>query len=263
MIPRLSVITVTLNAEEYLAECLASVASQDALHEHIIVDGGSTDATIELIRRHATGFPRLRWTSEPDLGISDAMNKGARLATGEVIAHLNADDYYPHTKVLSAVLDCFSRNPQGLWLTGGLTFVSENGSVIKDVRVRRYSFRRLVRNNILFHPSTFVNRALFNAVGGFRLSLSYCMDYDLFLRLGSIAQPMILDKQLCCFRVHAGSRSFSQAEQSYAEEYSVRMDFLRSRGLSTIYYYFDYQIKKRLHKLFCRRLARNSSRAGK
>lgn len=259
MTPRISVITVTLNSERFLAECLSSVAAQrDDLHEHIIVDGGSTDATLDILRRHAASDSRVRWIAEQDRGISDAMNKGAALATGEIITHLNSDDYYPHPQVLSAVWDSFSRNPLDAWLTAGVTFVSEEGVFIHDIRVRRYSFRRLVRGNILLHPSTFIKRDLFHAVGGFNLSLLYCMDYDLFLRLGSVKPPLVVDKQLSCFRTHSGSRSVSHADQAYAEEFRVRMDYLRSIGRSTAYYRFDYFIKCRLNKLLYRRLLAES-----
>ena len=257
---RISVITVTLNSERFLAECLASVAAQgDSLHEHIIVDGGSTDATLEIVKRYASTDSRVRWISEPDRGISDAMNKGVALATGEVVTHLNSDDYYPHSQVLSTVLDCFSHNLMDAWLTAGFTFVSDEGAFIRDIRVRRYSFRRLVRGNILLHPSTFIKRDLFDAVGGFNMSLQFCMDYDLFLRLGSVCPPLVLDEQLSCFRVHAASRSVSHSEQAYAEEFRVRMDYLRSKGRLTAYYRLDYQIKRRLNKhLYKRLLSANS-----
>ena len=252
---RISVITVTLNAERFLPQCLASVAEQgDGLHEHIVVDGGSTDSTLDIIKAHADNNPKLRWISEPDRGISDAMNKGVALATGDIISHLNADDYYGKPDVMQAVQDCFNLNTDYRWLTAGFTFVSGEGAFIRDIRVRRYSFRRLVRGNILLHPSTFISRDLFNAVGGFNLSLSYCMDYDLFLRLGAVAPPLVVDQQLSCFRVHPESRSITHSEQAYAEEFRVRMDFLRSRGRSTAYYYLDYQIKKHLNKLFYGRL---------
>lgn len=255
MTPRISVITVTLNSERFLSECLASVAAQeDCLHEHIIVDGGSSDATLEIVKKYAANDSRVRWISEPDRGISDAMNKGVALANGDIITHLNSDDYYPHHQVLHTVLDCFFGNPAYTWLTGGFTFVSEVGAFIRDIRVRRYSFRRLVRGNILLHPSTFIKRDLFNAVGGFNLSLSFCMDYDLFLRLGSITPPLVVDKQLSCFRAHSGSRSVSHSEQAYAEEFQVRMDYLRRKGWSTAYYCLDYQIKRQLNRLFYKRL---------
>lgn len=259
MTPRISVITVTLNSARFLAECLASVAAQgDDLHEHIIVDGGSTDATLEIIKKHAAVDSRIIWVSEPDKGISDAMNKGVALATGDVITHLNSDDYYPHSLVLYSVLTCFASNPTFEWLTAGITFVSSEGKFIRDIKVRRYSFSRLVRGNILLHPSTFIKRDLFNAVGGFDLSLSYCMDYDLFLRMGSITPPLVVAKQLSCFRVHTGSRSASHSEQAYAEEFRVRMDFLRNAKRSTVYYQFDYFIKRYLNKLLYRKLLADS-----
>ncbi|MBL0226732.1 MAG: glycosyltransferase [Geobacteraceae bacterium] len=252
---RISVITVTLNSGRFLAECLSSVAAQgNSLHEHIIVDGGSTDSTLEIVKQHAAADPRVRWISEPDRGISDAMNKGVALATGDVITHLNSDDYYPHPQVLASVQDCFTLNPSSSWLTGGFTFVSGEGAFLRDIRVRKYSFRRLVRGNILLHPSTFIKRDLFVAVGGFDVSLLFCMDYDLFLKLGSVEPPLVVDKQLSCFRAHPASRSVSQSEQAYAEEFRVRMDYLHSKGRSTIYYYLDYQLKRRLNKLLYRGL---------
>jgi glycosyltransferase involved in cell wall biosynthesis len=259
MMPRISVITVALNAERFVADCLVSVAAQgDCLHEHIIVDGGSIDGTLEIVKRYAAADSRVRWISEQDRGISDAMNKGVAMATGEVVTHLNADDYYPHSQVLSTVLDFLSCNPKYEWLSAGLTFVSEQGAFIRDIRARRYSFRRLVRGNILLHPSTFIKRDLFNTLGGFNLSLSFCMDYDLFLRLGSVTPPLMVDKQLCCFRVHADSRSVFLAEKAYEEEYRVRMDYLRGKGLSTAFYRLDYQIKSRLNKLLFRKLLSRS-----
>jgi len=256
---KISVITVCLNAERFLADCLESVAAQgDSLFEHIIVDGGSTDSTVDIIREYAAADSRIRWISEPDQGISDAMNKGVALATGDIVSHLNSDDYYAHPHVLSSVVDSFSSNPHYSWLTGGFTLVSEDGTWIRDVRARRYSFRRLVRGNILLHPSTFIKRDLFNAVGGFNVSISYCMDYDLFLRLGSVASPLVVDKQLSCFRVHADSCSVTHSEQAYAEEFKVRKAFLLRHGRSSIYYHLDYQIKRHLNRLYYKRLISKS-----
>jgi glycosyltransferase involved in cell wall biosynthesis len=251
----ISVITVTKNAERFLSDCLASVAAQgDSLFEHIIVDGGSSDTTLDIIKKYASQDLRIRWISEPDTGIANAMNKGLKLATGDVVAFLNADDYYPNAQVLAAVSEYFVNNPEDAWLTGGAMIVSQNGSVIKEVRAKRYSFRRLVRGNILLHPSTFVQLALIRRVGGFNDSLSYCMDYDLFLRLGSVKAPRVVGEQLSCYRVHSSSHSVSNSERAYAEEFMVRMNYLRSVGKFTGYYRLDYQIKRHLNKLFYRRL---------
>lgn len=252
---KISVITVTLNAERFLKECLESVSAQgESLYEHIIVDGGSSDSTIEIIKKHAESDSRVRWISEPDGGISDAMNKGVKLASGDIITHLNSDDFYPHSQVLSTVLDYFAMNPTEKWLTAGATFVAGNGSFIRDIKVRRYSFRRLMRGNILLHPSTFIGRDIFNAVGGFDLSLSFCMDYDLFLRLESITKPLVVDKQLSCFRVYSGSRSVVNAEQAYKEEFQVRMKYLRRTGRPSAFYRIDYLFKRILNRVYYKRL---------
>lgn len=258
---RISVITVTLNAERFLAECLASVAGQgDALFEHIIVDGGSSDTTLDIIKKYAEHDSRVRWISGPDKGIADAMNKGLECATGDVVGFLNADDFYPDTLVLAAVSGCFADNPAAAWLTGGAVIVSAQGTSIREIGARRYSFRRLVRGNIFFHPSTFVKRDLINRVGGFNKSLSFCMDYELFLRLGSVTAPLVVDKKLSCYRVHADSQSVSNSERAYAEEFMVRMNYLRSVGKYAGCYRLDYQIKRHLNKLFYRRVLASSKR---
>ncbi len=248
---KISVITVCFNSSDFIEQTIESVLGQDYSDlEYIIVDGGSTDGTVDLIKSYAEKDPRIIWSSVPDQGISDAMNKGAAMATGNVIAHLNSDDYYVNDRVLRRVADCFLSASSPTWLTGGLTFVTEAGRVIKDVRVRNYSFRRLLRGNILLHPATFVRRDIFHSVGAFNLSLQYCMDYDLFLRLGSKASPFVLDEQLTCFRVHADSRSVTQSEKVYLEEYQVRMHYLQKMGRMGLFYKLDYRIKRRMNRRF-------------
>lgn len=252
---KVSIITVCLNAAPFINQAIASVLGQDYPElEYIIVDGGSSDGTVDILRNHAKDR-RLRWYSGPDRGIADAMNKGAALATGEILAYLNADDYYPHAGIVSLVVSRFNASPDMVWLTGGADFVAVDGTLLRRVKVRRYSFRRLVRGNIILHPSTFIRRDAFDKVGGFDSSLRYCMDYDLFLRLGELAPPCLLNHQLSCFRVHAGSRTLVESKRSYAEEFEVRLRFLRERGRATLFYKLDYQLKKHLNSLFYRRLA--------
>lgn len=263
---KLSVITVCLNSRRFIGQTIESVLAQDHPEiEHVIVDGGSSDGTVELVRDYALRDPRIRWISEPDYGISDAMNKGMAMVSGDVIAHLNSDDYYAHAGVLSLVADRFVSSPSPGWLTGGLTFVDEAGQVLREVRVRRYSFRRLLRNNIILHPTTFIRKDVVDATGGFDARLKYCMDYELFLRLGSLGPPFLLNEQLTCFRVHSGSRSVVQAARAYEEELQVRLDYLRNSGRPTWFYRLDYQLKRRLNDLFYSKMlssSRGSHRQG-
>lgn len=245
---RVSIITVSYNARPHIAQTIESVLAQDYQDiEYIVVDGASTDGTLEIIKRYADD-PRVKWISEPDEGIADAMNKGAALATGEIIAHLNADDYYPNSQTISLVATAFFNHPDILWLTGGFDFVAEDGHFLQSFKVRRYSFRRLVRGNILQHPSTFIRLDAFRTAGGFDPSLRYCMDYDLFLRLGALAPPFLLNEQLSCFRVHGASRTITESDDSYAEEFLVRCRYLKERGRSVMFYRFQYHVKKILNR---------------
>lgn len=247
---KFSIITVCYNASSFIAKTIESVLSQDYdAFEYLIVDGGSSDRTVEIIKRYADD-PRLAWRSAPDRGISDAMNKGVLLASGDVVAHLNADDYYADRSVLTRVATAFRENPGTSWVSAGFTFVAEDGAHIRAVKARRYSYRRLIRGNILLHPATFISHDLLLQVGGFDVSLRYCMDYDLFLRLGAVAPPLMLDDLLACFRVHGGSRTITQSDSAYAEEFLVRSRLLRKDRRALWPYALDYKIKSRLNRWF-------------
>lgn len=248
---KISVITVCFNSSNFIRQTIESVLGQDySDFEYVLIDGGSSDGTVDLIKHYADQDQRIVWSTEPDQGISDAMNKGAETASGEIITHLHSDDYYAHPEVLSRVADCFRAAPSTIWLTGGLSFVAEDGSALREVRVRNYSFRRLLRGNIILHPATYIRRDTFHSAGQFDTHLKYCMDYDLFLRLGSMGPPLVLDEQLACFRIHADSCSVSRSEQAYEEEYQVRMRYLQKTGRASLYYKLDYQLKRRLNRLF-------------
>lgn len=220
---KISVITICLNCREHIGQALASVQEQDYLDlEQIVVDGGSTDGTLEVIREFATRTVGLHWVSGLDAGISDAMNKGLKLATGDIVGFLHADDFYPDKGVVSAVVEKFAKSSGAVWITGGLLEVDSNGRVIRTLPVRRFSRRRLLRNNIIYHPATFVRRESLAREGGFDESLRYAMDYDLWLKLSIHSDPVLLNKELACFRVHNGSISSANRLDALKEEYLVR-----------------------------------------
>lgn len=252
---KLSIITICLNSEKFLEQTIRSVISQDYPNiEYIIVDGGSVDGTVDIIRQYAASDARIKWISEPDNGISDAMNKGVGMASGEFVAHLHSDEYYLGPRVLADVVAHLSKVPKVVWLTAGFHFVDRSGRFVREVKVRKYSYRRLIRGNIILHPATFVRRTTFNEVGGFDRSVKYCMDYDLWLRLGGISDPITLNKPLAAFRVHSGSCSISDANLAYAEEFRVRMNFLRKHSKWSFPYRLEYAVKKRLNRIFINRL---------
>lgn len=241
---RCSVVTICLNAEKYLAYQLDTVAGQSWPDvEHILVDGGSTDGTLAVIESAAQKNPRLRWISEPDDGISDAMNKGLALATGDIVAFLHADDYYADREVLQRVVEVFAGEPNAQWLTGGVLHVDPAGRVLKQYPVRRWSYRRLLRGNILFHPATFVRRGAIESAGAFDTRLRYAMDYDLWLRLGERSAPLSLDLPLACFRIHPDSTSVKQVDAAFREELAVRCRYLDGKPLQKALHFLYYCLK--------------------
>lgn len=241
---KISVITICLNAEKYLAHQLKTVADQ-SWHdvEHIVVDGGSNDNTLQIIQSAAKITSQLLWASGPDSGISDAMNKGLAMATGEIIAFLHADDFYSDNKVLERVAEVFAVNPSTEWLTGGVNYVDHAGQILKSYRPRRWSYQRLLRGNILFHPATFVRNRAFEKVGVFDTSLHYVMDYDLWLRLGKSSAPFLLDLPLACFRIHPESTSVQHVDAAFKEELRVRCHYLRGKPLQKALHLIYYCLK--------------------
>lgn len=178
---RISVVTAVLNRVDTLPECLASVAAQSHPDvEHVLVDGGSTDGTVGLLEAAAARSDRVRFTSEPDRGLYDAINKGLRRCTGEVIGILGADDVYADGEVLADVARCFERTGcEGTY--GDLVYVAADD----PSRVRRYwraghgSFRR---GWMPPHPTFFVRRSAYEALGGYDTSFRIAADYELMLR---------------------------------------------------------------------------------
>jgi glycosyltransferase involved in cell wall biosynthesis len=241
---KISVVTICLNAEKYLAHQLESVAGQSWPDvEQIVIDGGSTDHTLAIVRSAAQNNPRIRWSSGPDSGIGDAMNKGLALATGEIIAFLHADDFYVDDEVLDRVAGVFAAQPDTEWVTGGVHYVDGTGRILKRYPARRWSYQRLLRGNILFHPATFVRRRVLESVGGFDPSLRYTMDYDLWLRLGKRCAPCSLPEPLACFRIHSQSASVKHVDAAFKEEFQVRCRYLQGNPLQKALHLLYYCLK--------------------
>lgn len=176
MTKKISIITITLNSDKYLEQAIESVRSQTFPNkEYIIIDGGSTDNTLELIKRHVDVIDVC--ISEPDKGIADAMNKGFALASGDFIIFLHSDDYFVDPNTLSKAVDYLS--------TDFDIFLFDIILSNKD-RKRVYSPRGLnwwmnFKTGV-FHQSSICSRALFEKIGNFDISLRIAMDYDFFLR---------------------------------------------------------------------------------
>lgn len=192
--PLLSVITPSLNNATYIRQTIESVLTQDYPHiEHLVIDGGSTDGTVAILREYGCRYPdRFRWISEPDKGQSDALNKGISLARGEFIAWQNADDYYL-PNVFAEPIAYLTAHPevamvfsQGLTVdaTGAIVAQSPGAPFRQAQLLEHEDYARLLKRDYIATQAAFIRRDALLACGGFDVNLHYAMDYDLWLRLG-------------------------------------------------------------------------------
>lgn len=210
----ISVITPSYQHGRYIRRTLESILGQRGAFglELIVVDGGSTDDTLDILRSYGN---RIRWISEPDEGQADALNKGLALATGDIIGWLNSDDTY-EPGCLEAVAGVFAAEPQTQWLYGKVRVVDENDREIrrwitwyKNRRLRRFSFAGLLSENWISQMGVFWRRSAGRQVGAFRKDLHHVMDYDYWLRLGARWPGRFVDRYLGAFRWYPTSKTGS------------------------------------------------------
>lgn len=232
MLPSITVITPSYNQGQFIQQTVESVLSQHYPRlEYIVVDGLSTDNTLDVLVSYQG---QLTIISEKDNGQTDALNKGLRMATGDVVCWLNSDDYFlPDT--LNKVGRFFEQSPNALWLTGDCRIVNETGNTIQEP-VRHY--KRLLRaltpalymgvTNTICQPATFWRRSVHEQIGYLDESLRYTMDYDWWLRLLKLQPPVVSTDIFTAFRIHQASKGGSQFDQQFAEDYETLRRHYRS-----------------------------------
>lgn len=207
-LPLISIITPCLNRVNFVGAAIESVLDQGYPNlEHIVVDGGSTDGTLDLLRR----YQHVRLISEPDEGVYDALNKGIDMARGEIIGHLNSDDLYePH--VLSDVARCFVANPDADMVCGGATVFEEDaegGTAVVATYMERKDIALSVRNMTLGVPlpnTRFVRKRFYDRVGIYDIRYRLAADRDFFLRaILAGGHAVYLDRPVYRYRSHFGS----------------------------------------------------------
>lgn len=180
----ISIISIGKNCAAHVDGTIASVLSQKLNGieiEYIIIDGLSTDDTIDRVVKSSKGDSRVRVISEADKGISDAMNKGARVADGKLLFHLHFGDILFSNDVIAKVWDNYRRH-QWRWAAGTL-LISKDGVDVKSISFKPGRVSDLIKKNCVPHQATFIARDLFLDSGGFDIDMKQAMDYDLWLRL--------------------------------------------------------------------------------
>jgi glycosyltransferase involved in cell wall biosynthesis len=213
-----SVIVPCLNGARFLLQALASIGTQPGV-EVIVVDGGSTDGSVEMIRAWAAQRPFARWTSEADRGQADAINKGFAVAHGELVTWLNADDQLePDT--IARVAREFAADPELELVWGFCLVVDPQGKplYVQNPFVRE-DFAQLRRHrNFVPQPGCFFRRALVERVGPLDISYHYMFDYEFFLRLAGRVHARFLPEVLARFRLHPDSKTSRRHREFLREE---------------------------------------------
>ena len=178
---KISIITVCYNAVDTIELSILSLLNQDYKDlEYIVIDGGSSDGTVEIVNRYLTHISY--FISEPDSGIYDALNKGIKHATGDVIGVLHANDCYASEQVLSKVADANSHHQVDA-VYGNLVFLNANGRVVRKWKSRQVTRLLLELGWMPPHPTLFIKKSFFNKYGNYRLDFGTAADYELILRL--------------------------------------------------------------------------------
>ncbi len=214
MSPCISIITPVYNGIRFIAPCIENVIAQECpAVEHIIVDGGSTDGSVDVIRSYAEKYPHIRWISEKDRGQSDALNKCIAMSTGNILSSLNVDDYYePGT--LNFVLEKFVTLPVPSLLVGNCTVWDDDGKILWVNKPKCLKLKKLLVANEKRYPfpvnpsAYFYHKSLHDIIGMYDPEIHYEMDLDFVIKAIKNSHAIYVDVALGNFRFIRGTKTF-------------------------------------------------------
>ncbi|OGR79566.1 MAG: hypothetical protein A3I11_04150 [Elusimicrobia bacterium RIFCSPLOWO2_02_FULL_39_32] len=222
----ISIVTPSLNQGQYLEQTINSVLSQEGnfFIDYIISDGGSTDNSIEIIKKYDDLLKKgvypikcegieYRWWSVKDHGQSEAINKGFKLAKGEILAWLNSDDFF-EPKALRGIVNVFRENPEMHLIYGNGTIIDENRNTRTIFREGPTDYKTLLkRGDQILQPATFFTKRILKNVGFLDEQIHNAMDYDLWIRIFKIGKSLYLDKKIANARIWKNSKTFYEQKK--------------------------------------------------
>ena len=213
-----SIITPSFNQAPFLEKTIQSVLAQTHPEiEYIIIDGGSTDGSVDIIKRYADAGKLAYWVSEPDQGQTEAINKGFARATGEVLAWLNSDDTLEPQAAAEAVA-YLREHPEDGMVYGDANFIDANGDVVGKFPARQTDYRLLRQGYVhVAQQSSFFRADLWRKVGPLDPTFYFAMDYDLWVRLARLAPLVYLPRLWANFRLHGDAKTIAADDRCWPE----------------------------------------------
>jgi glycosyltransferase involved in cell wall biosynthesis len=233
-LPKISIVIPSFNQGEFIERTIRSIVDQSYPSlELILMDGGSTDNTMEIVERYRRHFYHIE--SGPDGGQSSALRKGFELATGDFVSWLNSDDTYEPGALL-IVGQHLRAHPELDFVYGDVNYIDSEDRLIANKRSIPYT-RGIVRYAFLTFPqmSAFWRRTIHNAVGGIDPDLRFCMDYDLFVRLSDATNPKLIKHTIGNFRLHGASKTTNLDIIRQQEDNLVRRRYCRVKPNSPVF----------------------------
>jgi len=229
-----SVVTPSYNQALYLEQTIQSVLGQDYPRiEYIVIDGGSTDSSVEIIKRYADAGRLAYWTSEKDSGQAEAINKGLARANGEIVAWLNSDDYYM-LNTISVAVRCFEQNPDVVMAYGNMLAVDGAGHTLNVLKYKQIALEDLLCFQIIGQPSVFFRRSALEKAGLLEPTFHFMLDHQLWIRLAQQGRILHVPQVWSAARYHAEAKNRARAAEFGREAFRV-LDWAKKQpGLADI-----------------------------
>jgi glycosyltransferase involved in cell wall biosynthesis len=237
-LPKISIVIPSFNKGRFIGETLQSIVDQKYPNIEIIIqDGGSTDNTVEVIKRFAKKYKYISWVSRKDKGQLDALCKGLKKAKGEILTYINADDIYSEDSLFK-VAKAFTDDSNASWVTGFGNIINDDGKKVsgivtnyKNNLIRLNNYKLLLMVNYLTQPATFISRNAYKKYGPFTGSRNCVMEYELWLKLGKVEMPKVVNQTLASFRLSQDSLSATSFKKILTHDNKIAKKYTQSRAL--------------------------------
>ena len=246
-----SIITPSFNQAAYLEQTILSVLDQDHPRiEYIVIDGGSTDASVDVIKKYENRLAY--WVSEKDNGQADAINKGFAHATGDIIAWLNSDDYYI-AGTISSVVKIFDQNPGVTLVYGNMLAVDEHGKTFNTLNYKQLTLEDLLCFQIIGQPAVFMRRSAMESVK-LDTDFHFLLDHYLWIQITQHGKLLHVDQTWAVARYHAEAKNRAKAAEFGREAFRVLENAQQDKNLAAVLAKVNRRARASAHRVDARYL---------